>query len=87
MSGSNLNEFAKKYLSSKSKSFIKFNNNLTARVAANNSKNSPSYMLALCPELLDGFDKKNIIKDNYAVTDAISEEMESDTLPQDHQKK
>ena len=80
MSGSNSNEFAKKYLSSKSKSFIKFNNNLTARVAANSLKNSPSYMLALCPELLEGFDKKNIIRDNYAVTDAISEEMESDTF-------
>ena len=80
MSGSNSNEFAKKYLSSKSKSFIKFNNNLTARVAAHSLKNSPSYMLALCPELLDGFNKKNIIKDNYAVTDAISEEMESDTF-------
>jgi hypothetical protein len=53
MSGENSNEFAKKYLSSKSKSFIKFNNNLTARVAAHNLKNSPSYMLALCPELLE----------------------------------
>ena len=80
MSGANSNEFAKKYLSSKSKSFIKFNNNLTARVAAHSLKNSPSYMLALCPELLDGNDKKNIIRDNYAVTDAISEEMESDTF-------
>ena len=80
MSGTNLNEFAKKYLSSKSKSFIKFNNNLTSRAAANNLKNSPSYMLALCPELLDGLDKKNMIKDNYAVKDAISEEMESDTF-------
>ena len=80
MSGENSNEFAKKYLSSKSKSFIKFNNNLTARVAAHNLKNSPSYMLALCPELLENYDKKNIICDNYAVTDAISEEMESDTF-------
>ena len=80
MSGSNSNEFAKKYLSSKSKSFIKFNNNLTARVAAHSLKNSPSYMLALCPELLEGLNKKNIIRDNYAVTDAISEEMESDTF-------
>ena len=80
MSGSHSNEFAKKYLSSKSKSFIKFSNNLTARVAAHNLKNSPSYILALCPELLDQFDKKNIIRDNYAVTDAISEEMESDTF-------
>ena len=80
ISGSHSNEFAKKYLSSKSKSFIKFSNNLTARVAARNLKNSPSYILALCPELLERFDKKNIIRDNYAVTDAISEEMESDTF-------
>jgi hypothetical protein len=80
MSGSNSNEFAKKYLSSKSKSFIKFSNNLTARVAAHSLKNSPSYILALCPELLDGNDKKNLIKDNYEVTDAISEEMESETF-------
>ena len=80
MSGANSNEFAKRYLSSKSKSFIKFNNNLTARVAAHSLKNSPSYMLALCPELLDVFDKKNLIRDNYAVTDVISEEMDSETF-------
>ena len=58
MSGVNPNEFARKYLSSKSKSFIKFNNNLTERVAANSLKNSPSYMLALCPELFEGLNKK-----------------------------
>ena len=80
MQGSNSNEFAKKFLASKSKSFIKFNNNLTSRVAAHNLKNSPSYMLALCPELIEGLNKKNIIRDNYAVTDAISEEMESETF-------
>ena len=76
----NSNEFAKKYLSSKSKSFIKFNNNLTARVAANNSKNSMSYMLALCPELMGEVDKKNLIKENYAVTDAISEDIEAENF-------
>jgi hypothetical protein len=80
MLGVNSNEFAKKYLSSKSKSFIKFNNNLKGRVAAQRSKNPPSYILALCPELLENPDKKNAIKNNYAVTDAISEEMESDTF-------
>ena len=74
------NEFAKKYLSTKSKSFIKFNNNLTARVAAQGQKSSPSYMLALCPELIENYDKKNMIRENYAVTDAISEEIESDTF-------
>ena len=79
-SGQNSNEFAKKYLSSKSKSFIKFSNNLTARVAANNTKNSMSYMLALCPDLLGGVDKKNLIKENYAVTDAISEDIEAENF-------
>ena len=80
MSGSNSNEFAKKYLSSKSKSFIKFNNNLTARVAADNLKNSLSYMLALCPELMGGVDKKNLIKENYAATDVISEDIEAENF-------
>ena len=74
------NEFAKKYLSSKSKSFIKFNNNLTARAAANNLKNSMSYMLALCPELIGGIDKKNLIKENYAATDVISEDIEAENF-------
>ena len=74
------NEFAKKYLSSKSKSFIKFNNNLTARAAANNLKNSKSYMLALCPELIGGIDKKNLIKENYAATDVISEDIEAENF-------
>ena len=69
MLGENSNEFAKKYLSSKLKSFIKFNNNLTIKVAANNLKNTPSYMLALCLEFIENFDKKNIIYDNYAVTE------------------
>ena len=81
LSGPNSNEFAKKYLSSKSKSFIKFNNNLTARVAADSSKNSLSYMLALCPELMrGGIDKKNLIKENYAATDVISEDIEAENF-------
>ena len=80
MSGPNSNEFAKKYLSSKSKSFIKFNNNLTARVAADSLKNSLSYMLALCPELIGGVDKKNLIKENYAATDVISEDIEAENF-------
>ena len=62
------------------KSFIQFNNNLSFKLAAEKSKNTPSYMLALCPKLYMGFNKKKIIKENYAVNDAISEEMDSDTL-------
>ena len=80
MLGPNSNEFAKKYLSSKSKSFIKFNNNLTARVTADSLKNSLSYMLALCPELMGGVDKKNLIKENYAATDVISEDIEAENF-------
>ena len=62
------------------KSFIQFNNNLSFKLAAEKAKNTPSYMLALCPKLYMGFNKKKIIKENYAVNDAISEEMDSDTL-------
>ena len=80
MLGPNSNEFAKKYLSSKSKSFIKFNNNLTARVAADSLKNSLSYMLALCPELMDGVDKKTLLKENYTAIDVISEDIEAENL-------
>ena len=80
MLGPNSNEFAKKYLSSKSKSFIQFNNNLTARVTADSLKNSLSYMLALCPELMGGVDKKNLIKENYAATDVISEDIEAENF-------
>ena len=63
-----------------SKSFIQFNNNLSFKLAAEKSKNTPSYMLALCPKLFMGQNKKKMIKENYEVNDAISEEMESDTL-------
>ena len=62
------------------KSFIQFNNNLSFKLAAEKSKSTPSYMLALCPKLFMGQNKKNKIKENYEVNDAISEEMESDTL-------
>jgi hypothetical protein len=61
-------------------SFIQFNNNLSFKLAAEKTKNTPSYMLALCPKLYMGLNKKKIIKENYAVNDAISEEMDSDTL-------
>ena len=41
-----------------SKSFIQFNNNLSFKLAAEKSKNTPSYMLALCPKLFMGQNKK-----------------------------
>ena len=74
------NEIQIRNINKNYKSFIQFNNNLSIKLAAEKSKNTPSYLLALCPKLYMGFNKKNKIIDNYAVNDAISEEMESDTL-------
>ena len=73
------NEYAKKYLSSNTKSFISFNNNLISRVTIQNKKNTPSYIYALCPDLLNNnINNKEIISKNYAVNDIIKEENESD---------
>ena len=73
------NEYAKKFLSSNTKSFISFNNNLISRVSIQNKKNTPSYIYALCPDLLNqNINNKEIISKNYAVNDIIKEESESD---------
>ena len=73
------NEYAKKFLSSNTKSFISFNNNLISRVTIQNKKNTPSYIYALCPDLLNNnINNKEIISKNYAVNDIIKEENESD---------
>ena len=69
-------EFAKNYLSSNSKSFIHLNNNLIAKAATKNEKNTNSYLLALCPELKTKNKEKNL--DNYYVDDVIKEEIEID---------
>ena len=74
------NEIPVKNIQKNYKSFIQFNNNLSFKLAVEKSKNTPSYILALCPNLFRGINKKKIIKENYAVNDAISEEMDSDTL-------
>ena len=74
------NEIQIKSIHKNYKSFIQFNNNLSFKLAVEKSKNTPSYILALCPNLFKGLNKKKIIKENYAVNDAISEEMDSDTL-------
>ena len=37
-------------------------------------------MLALCPELIGGIDKKDLIKENYAATDVISEDIEAENF-------
>ena len=73
-------EYAKNFCHSSSKSFVHLNNNLVARAAAQNEKNTPSYLLALCPEILrKNVNNKDIISENYAVDDAINEENEIET--------
>ena len=77
---SNIKKENPKHIHKNIKSFIEFNNNLSFKLVAENYKNSPSYMLALCPQLFRGNNNKNNINENYKVNDAISEELESDTL-------
>jgi len=73
-------EYAKNFCSSTSKSFVHLNNNLVARAAAQNEKNTTSYLLALCPEILKkNNNNKDFIYENYAVNDAINEENEIET--------
>ena len=69
------NEYAKIFYSSNSKSFIHLNNNLIAKAATKNEKNTNSYLLALCPELILNKNKEKNL-DNYYVDDIIKEENE-----------
>ena len=62
------------------KSFIQFNNNLSLKIASEKTKNTPSYMLALCPKLFLGENKKKLIQENYAVNEPISEEIDSESI-------
>lgn len=57
--------------STQKKSFIPLNNNLIAKASfqRNHSQSTPSYILALCPEMCYG-------KNNYEVDDVIKEENE-----------
>ena len=63
----------------KKSSFIQFNNNLSLKLASEKSNNTPSYMLALCPKLFLTKNKKDLIKENYAVNEPITEEVDSDS--------
>ena len=63
----------------KKSSFIQFNNNLSLKLAKEKLNNTPSYILALCPKLLLTKNKKDLIKENYAVNEPISEEVDSDS--------
>ena len=65
-------------------SFIQFNNNLSLKLAAEKSNNTPSYMLALCPKLMLTKNKKDLIKESYAVNEPISEEIDSDSKTPKH---
>ena len=75
-------EYAKKFCSSKLKSFIQLNNNLIAKNKIKN--NSPSYLLALFPEILKN---KNFISSNYTVNEIIKEENEIENLTKENNEK
>ena len=75
---SNIKQIISKY-HAKSKSFIQLNNNLIARVAVDNNKNTQSYMMALYPELFYNNNNNNRINvNNYEVEDIIKEENENE---------
>ena len=63
----------------KKSSFIQFNNNLSLKLATEKSNNTPSYILALYPKLFLSKNKKDLIKENYAVNEPIFEEVDSDS--------
>ena len=69
------NEFALKYLSSSSDSFIQFDNNLVARAKAQGGDMTESYLQALFP-LINLDNNKSLKNKNYAVIDIIKEEKE-----------
>ena len=69
------NEFALKYLSSSSDSFIQLDNKLVARVKAQGGDMTESYLQALFPQInLDN--SKSLKNKNYEVIDIIKEEKE-----------
>ena len=75
-------EYAKNFCSSKLKSFIQLNNNLIAKNKI--KKNSPSYLLALFPEMLKN---KKISSSNYTVNEIIKEENEIENLTKENNEK
>ena len=72
------NEFALKYLSSSSDSFVQLDNHLVIRAKAQGGDMTDSYLQALFPQF--GFEANKTLKNkNYEVTDIIKEEKEIDT--------
>ena len=72
------NEYALKYLSSSSDSFVQLDNNLVARARAQGGDMTDSYLQALFP-LINLDNNKSLKNKNYEVTDIIKEEKEFDT--------
>ena len=72
-------EYAKNFCSSNLKSFIQLNNNLIAH--NKNKKNTPSYLLALCPDSLKNNKKSS---SNYMVNETIKEENEIEVLTKEN---
>ena len=72
------NEYALKYLSSSSDSFVQLDNNLVARAKAQGGDMTESYLQALFPQSTFDTNKSSKNK-NYGVNDTINEEIETET--------
>ena len=72
------NEFALKYLTSSSDSFVQLDNHLVARAKAQGGEMTESYFQALFPDLMLDSNKQMKNK-NYEVTEIIKEEREIDS--------
>ena len=72
------NEYAIKYLSSSSDSFVQLDNHLVAKAKAQGGQMTESYYQALFPELVLNCDK-SLKQKNYEVTEIIKEEREIDS--------
>ena len=72
------NEYALKYLTSSSDSFIQLDNHLVAKAKAQGGEMTESYFKALFPDLMNDYNKSFKSK-NYEVTEIIKEEKEIDS--------
>ena len=72
------NEYALKYLSSSSDSFVQLDNHLVAKAKAQGGQMTESYYQALFPDLVLNCDKP-LKQKNYEVTEIIKEEREIDS--------
>jgi hypothetical protein len=66
------NEYAIKYLSSSSDSFVQLDNHLVAKAKAQGGQMTESYFQALLPELVSNYDK-SVKQKNYEVSEIIKE--------------